>query len=209
MSRGGEDAAANPAAFDPERFISEFIAPDRLWLRDFEALRKDGALPTGSNLLSVVQHRVCWDTLGELTFGTAIGRTLERTRTAAVGFDSDALGQACATALVRIRENFGELRTIDDGCVRGLVLGILRRMKDRGAVESPMFAVYLRNGGNPFAIRDLALQDFGPRSALPVFPGASGPTRWCGSIGGETQVLVPGLGGEGADTRKCSCGNAE
>ena len=164
------DAAANPAAFDPERFISEFIAPDRLWLRDYEALRKDGMLPVGSDLLSVVQRRVRWDALAELTFGTAIGRTLERTQTAAVGFDSGALSQACETVLVRIRENFGELRTIDEGCVRSLVLGILRRMKDRGAVESPMFAVYLRNGGNPFAIRDLALQDFGRRSALPVFP---------------------------------------
>ncbi len=164
------DSTANPGAFNPERFISEFIAPDRVWLRDFEALKKDGALPTGSNLLSMVQHRMRWDTLGELTFGTAIGRTLERTRTAAVGFNSDALRKASETALVRIRENFGELRTVDEACIRSLLLGILRRMKDRGAVESPMFANYLRSGGNPFAIRDHALQDFGPRSALPVFP---------------------------------------
>lgn len=164
------DPATNPAAFDAERFISEFIAPDRLWLRDFEALRKDGVLPAGSELLSMVQRRVRWDAFAELTFGTAIGRTLERTQIAAVGFDADALGQACETALVRIREEFGELRTIDETSVRSLLLGVLRRMKDRGAVESPMFASYLRTGGNRFAIRDRALSDFGPRSALPVFP---------------------------------------
>ncbi|MCY3837222.1 MAG: DEAD/DEAH box helicase, partial [Gammaproteobacteria bacterium] len=165
------DANLNPGAFDDERFISEFIAPDRLWLRDFESLRENGELPTDSNLLSLVQRRVHWDSLAELTFGSAVGRTLERTQIAAVGFDRTAFEQACDTALVRLREGFGELRDIDDTHVRNLVLGILRRMKDRGAVESPMFDGYLREGGNPFIFRaNLALQDFGPRSALPVFP---------------------------------------
>ena len=163
-------ADANPGAFDEERFISEFIAPDRLWLRDFEALRDNGAVPAGSRLLSWVQRRVRWDTLAELTFGATIGRTLERTRVAAVGFDREALNRACEAAAARIREEFGELRAIDDLHVRSLVLGVLRRMRDRGAVESPLFGGYLRSGGNPFAIRDIALQDFGPRSALPVFP---------------------------------------
>ena len=167
-SPGATDA--NPGAFDEERFISEFIAPDRLWLRDFEALRDNGAVPAGSRLLSWVQRRVRWDTLAELTFGAAIGRTLERTRVAAVGFDREALDRACEAAAARIREEFGELRAIDDLHVRSLVLGVLRRMRDRGAVESPLFGGYLRSGGNPFAIRDIALQDFGPRSALPVFP---------------------------------------
>ena len=160
----------NPSAFDEERFISEFIAPDRLWLRDFEALRKNGTLPAGSNLLSLVERRVRWDTLGELTFGAAIGRTLERTRAAAVGVDREALERASGKALLRIREEFGDLSGINELSARSLLLGILRRMKDRGAVASPMFGGYLRNGGNPRAIRDLALQDFGPRSSLPVFP---------------------------------------
>ena len=164
------DATTNPYAFDQERFVSEFIAPDRLWLRDFEALREKGELPAGSNLLDLVQRRMRWDTLAELTFGAAIGRTLERTRTAAVGFDLEAFGQACQTALIRIREEFGELRDIEEARVRGLALGIVRRMKDRGAVTSSMFTSYLRSGGNPYAIRDIALQDFGDRSPLPVFP---------------------------------------
>ena len=164
------DLTANPHAFDQERFVSEFIAPDRLWLRDFEALREKGELPPGSNLVELVRRRMCWDALAELTFGSAIGRTLERTRTAAIGFDADALEQACQRALVRIRGGFGELQDITEAQVRALVLGIVRRMKDRGAVASPMFERYLKSGGNPYAIRDIALQDFGDRSPLPVFP---------------------------------------
>jgi len=191
----------NPAAFDEERFISEFIAPDRSWLRDFESLRENGTLPAGSTLLSLVQRRMRWDTLAELTFGSAIGRTLERTRVAAVGIDREALGRACEATSVQLREHFGELSGIDEPCVRGLVLGILRRMKERGAVESPLFVGYLRSGGNPFAIRDVALQDFGPRSALPVFPapmaekhGVEAVVAWSGKSWYQTwveKVLTP------------------
>ena len=164
------DKNASPRAFNQERFVSEFIAPDRLWLRDFEALRENGQLPAESNLIELVQRRLRWDALAELTFGSAIGRTLERTRTAAVGIDPEAFEQACQAALIRIRGEFGELRDIDEASVRGLLLGILRRMKDRGAVTSPMFERYLKSGGNPYAIGDRALQDFGDRSPLPVFP---------------------------------------
>ena len=164
------DANADFRAFDEERFVSEFIAPDRLWLRDFEFLRANGKLPAGSDLVDLVQRRVRWDALAELTFGSAIGRTLERTRTAAVGIDPESFQQACETTLSRIREEFGELRDIDEACVNSLLLGIVRRMKDRGAVTSPMFKRYLNAGGNPYAMRDRALQDFGERSALPVFP---------------------------------------
>ena len=178
-------ADVNPDAFDEERFISEFIAPDRLWFRDFEALRDNGAVPAGSRLFSLVQRRVRWDTLAELTFGAAIGRTLERTRVAAVGFDREALDRACDAAAIRIREEFGELRAIDDLCLRSLVLGVLRRMRDRGAVESPLLGGYLRSGGNPFAIRDLALQDFGPRSSLPVFPAPTADQRGVEALAGS------------------------
>ena len=178
-------ADVNPEAFDEERFISEFIAPDRLWFRDFEALRDNGAVPAGSRLLSLVQRRVRWDTLAELTFGATIGRTLERTRVAAVGFDREALDHACNSAAVRIREEFGELRAIDDLCVRSLVLGVLRRMRGRGAVASPLFDGYLRNGGNPFAIRDIALQDFGPRSSLPVFPAPAADRHGVEALAGS------------------------
>ena len=174
----------NPAAFDEERFISEFIAPDRLWFRDFEALRDNGAVPAGSRLLSWIQRRVRWDMLAELTFAATVGRTLERTRVAAVGVDREALERACEIALRRIREHFGELREIDVSCVRNLVIGVLRRMRERGAVESPMFAGYLRSGGNPYAIRDVALQDFGPRSSLPVFPAPAGDRHGVEALAG-------------------------
>ena len=199
----------NPTAFDEERFISEFIAPDRLWFRDFEALRDNGAVPAGSRLLSWIQRRMRWDTLAELTFGAAVGRTLERTRVASVGVDREALERACEIALRRIREDFGELREIDEPCVRSLVLGVLRRMRERGAVESPMFAGYLRSGGNPYAIRDVALQDFGPRSSLPVFPAPAGDKHGVEALTGTRRSWYQLWVEEGAHARERPCGNAQ
>ena len=184
VSRWG-DPTSNPHAFGVERFVSEFIAPDRLWLRDFDTLRENGAIPADSNLVELVQRRLRWDSLAELTFGGAVGRTLERTRTVAVGLDQDTLNEACGNARVRLREDFGELRAIGDGHVRALVLGILRRMKDRGAVDSPLFDRYLRRGGNRFAIRDIALPDFGPRSILPVFPAPVGEDSGIEALAGR------------------------
>ena len=184
------DSKANARAFDDKRFITEFIAPDRLWLRDYETLRNEGELPADSPLLDLVQRRLRWDTVAELTFGNAIGRTLERTRVVAVGVDPDAFASACALAATRLREEFGEFRDVDDATVRTLLLGIVRRMKDRGAVWFGATGVgealrsYLVNGGNPFAIRDRALQDFGTRSALPVYPAPIAEDRGVEALAG-------------------------
>ena len=120
------DTTVNPEAFDDERFVSEFIAPDRLWRRDFVALQREGRLPPGSRLPGAVAERLRWDTLAELGYRSTIGRTLERTRAAAVGVDREALERACGGAHLRIREQFGALRDLAPALVRSLLLGVLR-----------------------------------------------------------------------------------
>ena len=165
------DAGVNPAAFDDQRFVSEFIAPDRLWRRDFATLQREGRLPAGSRLPGVVAERLRWDTLAELGYRSAIGRTLERTRAGAVGANREALEGACGGAHLRIREQFGGLRDLAPAAVRSLLLGILRRMKDRGAIGSDVANAWLAAGaGRWWLSRQPALQDFGPRSPRPVFP---------------------------------------
>ena len=165
------DRTVNPAAFDDERFVSEFIAPDRLWRRDFAALQREGRLPAGSRLPALVAERLRWDTLAELGYRSAIGRSLERTRAAAVGVDREAFERACHGAHARLRERFGSLRGIEPAAVRALLLGLLRRMKDRGAVRTETTSAWLARGAGLWWLsRRAALQDFGPRSPRPRFP---------------------------------------
>ena len=166
--------------FDVQRFIAEFIAPDRQWLGEFRELQEQGRLADEglARLERLVAERLAWETFAELGYRSTIGRTLERTRTAAVGMDGAAFAQACETASRRLREHFEPFRELPTETAKALLLGILRRMKDRGAFRTPLTEAYVAQGGNPYATlqRNRALQDFGRRSALPVFP-AIRPTR--------------------------------
>ena len=155
-----------------EHFVGEHIADDRRWMRDMEQLERDGTLPPRSNLPDLVARRLEWETLRELTFGSGIGRTLERTGVAAVSVDRERVEAAFSAADTRIRQEVGGLREMGEGAARSLVLGVLRHMKDRGAVRHRLMNGYLRHGGNQWATwhRDPALPRFGPRSLVPVFP---------------------------------------
>ena len=201
------DTKANPGAFDTEQFVSEFIAPDRLWRRDFVTLQREGRLPAGSRLPEAVAERLRWDTLAELGYRSAIGRTLERTRAAAVGVDREALERSCRNAHLRIREKFGAMRDLAPAAVRSLVLGVLRRMKDRGAIRSDVAKAWPGGGGRAL-VADATTRVAGLRPAVgPAhLPGrhASHRGRNRTSVLEERrpEVLVPGMGREGPDARR-------
>lgn len=155
----------------PEDFVGEHIADDRRWMRDLEQLEREGSLPPNSNLPQLVSRRLEWETLREFTFGSGIGRTLERTGAAAIALDRERTRESCQTAHVRIREEIGGLRGMSEAAVRALVLGVWRRMKDRGAVRHQLMGRYLSKGGNRWVWHeDRALPRFGRRSLIPVFP---------------------------------------
>ena len=160
--------------FNAERFVAEFIAPDRLWLAEFRELQERGRLAADAlaRLEGLVATRLAWETLAELGYRSTIGRTLERTQTLAVGLDQAAFAQASESATRRLRESFEQFRELPAKMAQALLLGVLRRMKDRGAFDSPLTTAYVAQGGNPYSTlnRNRALQDFGRRSALPVFP---------------------------------------
>ncbi len=164
----------DPSAFDKLRFIAEFIAPDRQWYRDFTELKNRGTLTETkvSKLHNLVSRRMRWDAFAEFGFRSVIGLTLERTKTVAVGFQTDLVYDACKSIHMRLQQVFGGLREIPESATRSLALGILKRLKERGAIRSEFLRGYLEHGGNSYILtRNLALPDFGPRSAVPVFPG--------------------------------------
>ena len=177
----------------PEAFVGEHVADDRRWMRDVAHLERHGGLPPGSDLPKVVAKRLEWETLREFTFGSGIGRTLERTGAAAVVLEHERVERACRTAHTRIRQEVGGLRYMGDDAARALVLGVLRHMKERGAVRHPLMDGYLSAGGNQWATwdRDRALPNFGRRSLIPVFPvcaDASGSPQF-GSASGIREGL--------------------
>ena len=180
------DPEANPGALDPDRFVAEFLAPDRHWLRDFARLQRDGRLPPDSKLPDLVADRLRWETLAELGHRSTIGRTLERTRAAALGVDRERFEQAAASAHLRLREEFGSLRGITQETVRALLLGILRRLRERGAIRSDRNERFLAEGASRrWLSAQLPLPEFGWGSPRPVFPTD-------GSTGDGLEALAAG-----------------
>ncbi|MCU0936223.1 MAG: DUF1998 domain-containing protein, partial [Gammaproteobacteria bacterium] len=165
------DPAVNPHARDPVRFVADFIAPDKTWWRDYAAVLATGQIPAGSDIVHDVRRRLEWEVLAELGYRSQIGRTLERTRVAALGFDREALATAVAAATLRLREDLGPLRDVAPDAVRTLALGFLRHVQRRGGIYHSCLRGYLDQGADSWVFKRLAyLPPFGPRTAAPVFP---------------------------------------
>ena len=189
MARDGLSLAELPGlvtakwtdAFDPKRFVSEFIAPDRTWLREFKDFVKTGRLPSGSSLPDLVRRRLEWDALAEFGFDAATAHSLERARVAAAGPEIPAFEGACAAAAAQLREEIEGLRDIELEQVRWVALGLLRRMKACGAIFSADVEGvrrFLAGGCNLWSLtRDPALPEFGPNSPSPLFPAEEGARR--------------------------------
>ncbi len=176
----------------PADFVGEHVADDRRWLRGVTHLERVGSLPPESDLPKLVAKRLEWETLREFTFGSGIGRTVERTGAAAVALDHERVQMACRTAHNRIREEVGGLRDMGEEVAPALVLGVVRHMKEKGAVRHSLMDGYLSAGGNQWATwdRDPALPNFGRRSLIPVFPMS---TDASGSRFGSARKTKEGL----------------
>ena len=164
--------------FDTDRFVEEFIAPDRTWLRDFKDFQRHGRLPRGSRLPSLVTRRLEWEALAEVGFGAPVAHSLQRARAAVAGPNLGNLHSACKAALLRLREEISELNEIEIRQVRWIALGVLRRMQYRGAIFSDSvegIKGFLASGCSRWNLtRNLALQEFGPGTPHPVFPSDPG-----------------------------------
>ncbi len=168
------DPQASESAFPVERFVGEFIAPDRAWMKPVESFRKTGQLNPQSDLPKLVKQRLQWEAVAEFGFASSITRSLERTWTAAAGPEITRLKAAQSAAKLRIREEIEQLEGIDEHSVGWIALGVLRRMKDSGAIWSENVDGIRRFWAGRFSrwalTRNLALPEYGPGTPAPLFP---------------------------------------
>ena len=165
--------------FDHKRYVNEFLAPDRTWRRDYKDFQETGRMDSDSRLPGLVNRRLQWEALAEFGFGSSIAQSLERSRLAAAGPDLDALTNACMDATSQLREELSELEEIEYRQVVWVALGILRRMKDIGAIYTAKVGAvdrYVRSGCNRWHLTAFAhaLPEFGPESPRPYFPAEAG-----------------------------------
>jgi DEAD/DEAH box helicase domain-containing protein len=153
-------------------FIGTFLPTDMEWLRDFSALKKDGHLPVGSNLLKLLQRRMAFEILSEVGFRSRIGRSLERSSAAACYFDAEVLQGAILNLLITLQETVGPLKQLERDELDRFVRGLLTYLRVAGGVYSPELEGYIKESGNAGVfIRQLHLPNFAPNARVPTFLG--------------------------------------
>ncbi|HDN9016128.1 TPA: DEAD/DEAH box helicase [Aeromonas salmonicida] len=174
---------------DDSHFVASFIAPNMLWLNDYQTLQREGALPHDSDLPELVSLRLNWEVFSELTLRAGIGRTLEATGFAAVGIDSSRFNPAMSTLHQRLGEELGELMTgVRAEQVTHLALGLIWHLRQLGAVMHPAFESY-RQDADTFRMMKRErtsryMPNIGPRTRKPgyaTFEKITGFQRLIGS----------------------------
>ncbi|MCK8601856.1 DEAD/DEAH box helicase [Desulfoferrobacter suflitae] len=154
----------------PNAFVATFLAPNMEWFGDYDELKKTGKIPEGSKLLDDVKKRIGWEILSEYGFRSRIGRTLEKSGSSVACSDGDLLDKVISDALLRLRNEIGGLEGLDERTLRVLILGLLSRLKQQGAVWHPVLCGYVEHWGNIFLLNRIPwMAGFGMNARAPAF----------------------------------------
>ncbi|MFM5260284.1 DEAD/DEAH box helicase [Aeromonas veronii] len=168
-------ADAKARSQDEAEFVGRFIAPNMLWLNDYQTLVQDNVLPAGSDLPELVAKRLDWEVCSELTLRAGIGRTLENSGFACVAADCSLLDALLPPLHARWREELGDLmQSVTLEQVTHFVLGVLRHLIHAGAVMHPAFESYREDGGDTFRMMQRErtsryMPTIGPRTRKPAY----------------------------------------
>ncbi|WP_261546417.1 DEAD/DEAH box helicase [Burkholderia multivorans] len=157
----------------PERLVSEFIAPNMTWQRDWAVeLLQHQRLPADSKLPERVKKRFLWQAYSEMTYHSQRGRTLERTGKAVLSVPWEDVEAVAARLTSAYSEQYG-LRDLTVHTVSQWVWGMLTHMRRRGGVMHPELASYAGDG-KTWALVNLGgrsewMPGIGDYTARPIF----------------------------------------
>jgi len=155
------------------RFVAQFIAPD-LQNYEYDELREKGETQGREKLdrlFERVEKRVGWEIYAEYGFLSQIGRTLEKSGRSIVALDRALRELWIDDVWSRLREDVGELRSVERNVVGTFLLGFARNLRIRGGVCADCLNEYMKNG-NSFVLRTQANTNFLPsfnKSRAPIF----------------------------------------
>jgi DEAD/DEAH box helicase domain-containing protein len=143
--------------FGDRRYVRTFLPPSLTWLQGYQAMLEEDRPPT-EYVLMLTRRGLTWAMLGEFGHDAHVGRTLPRTLTAAVAFDSDAMDRAVRACLAHLHERVEALRDATEAEARVFLIGLLWRLLRAGAIWNEHLEVYARRGCNIYAYRNNAAE---------------------------------------------------
>lgn len=134
-------------------YIANFLPPQMQWLRDYETLMEEGALPENSKLPSELAKLLPWVLNAEFGQDAHIGRTLVATGTACVVPLAGRLDEAAQWLLPRVRDTLEPLAAAQLAEVVVLLRGLMENMQRIGAWRDPELGFYARMGSSPWVYK--------------------------------------------------------
>ena len=139
------------AAMPREEYVSRFLAPNNLWMRDYEKMVETGSLTEGEGaykLLENVANRMRYEAILEFGMRRNVGRTLEKSGVATVAYDLAALASAVDAACKLAMNEEGMNASPAD--MAHLVVLVLDHLRTRGAIADPTYDRYVTFGANGY-----------------------------------------------------------
>lgn len=136
-----------------EEFVSRFLAPNNLWMRDYEDMIESGKLADtegARKLLANVRERMEYEVLLELGMRRGVGRTLEKCGVASVTYPKTLVEKATSEASELMENELG--MTADATRTTSLVLGFLDEMRTQGAIADGLYEGFVNSGANFYYI---------------------------------------------------------
>lgn len=160
-----------------ESFAATFIAPNMEWLNDYREMVESGEpLPVNSALPTLVEKRLSWEVFSEFGLRASIGRTLERTGEYTIDVCDEALIGLTSRLHTALMDELGsEIQGVNDTDVLHFCLGVLHRMRNRGAIVHESLTRYIADGGETYYLTKIDKQtskympNWGNKTRTPAF----------------------------------------
>lgn len=115
-------------------FVATFIAPNMLWMNDYEKLLETGTLPPKSDIIDWISHRIRWEIHAEYSYQSRVGRSLPSMGASVAAVPSQLISAVTQTALEPIRELHNSFKPLTATMLRPFVQGLLAHMLQQGAI---------------------------------------------------------------------------
>lgn len=129
-------------------YVKTFLPPVLSWMQDYERLLADENAKPTPFLLDKLTLGLTWAMLGEFSQDAHVGRTLPRTHTASLAFDSAALNLAATRAAELLGEKIDALKGLDAPTAYIFITGLIARLLRLGAIWDRSLTAYARSGCN-------------------------------------------------------------
>lgn len=163
---------------DELAYISNYTPPDQQWRASYEELINSGKIEEKrsiESMTSMLAERLSWETFAKLTYESQRGETLEKAGLISVHPEIQPIREAAKSlsesAFDKLGDGFGHM-TPEKWTT--FALGLLARMRQRGAVYTNVTASYVDEKGNWYGMlrktgRMHKIPILHPRGARPTF----------------------------------------